>query len=89
VEAGREAAEERGGVFVCVCKGITETAVQRLGESGCVTPERIMESLGLRDDDCCGRCADDIDEFAAIAQDAALITWVPAGTPWRPALLAS
>jgi bacterioferritin-associated ferredoxin len=57
-------------MYVCLCKGITESAVRECGRQGCMTPEKLAATLGIDQDDCCGRCANHIEEFMAIATDA-------------------
>lgn len=54
-------------MYVCLCKGLTESDIQRVGQTGIVEAEKLVEALGLTDDECCGRCARDIQEFVALA----------------------
>ena len=56
-------------MYVCVCKGISEARVQRLGAAGHVAAEPLINALGLRDADCCGRCELEIDEFVGPLDD--------------------
>jgi len=65
-------------VYVCLCKGLTESDVKRQARCGSFTVEALLMDLGLQDDDCCGRCANDAEEFEAIAET----EWIPlrAGT---------
>jgi bacterioferritin-associated ferredoxin len=60
-------------VYVCLCKGLTESDVKRQARSASFTVDALMVDLGLQDDDCCGRCANDAEEFAAIAAT----EWIP------------
>ena len=39
-------------MFVCVCKGITESSVQRIGESGIVEPEALVAVSDLTTTSC-------------------------------------
>jgi len=56
-------------MFLCVCKGITESSVQRIGEAGVIEPEALVAVFGLDDDKlCCGQCREEIDEFVAQAR---------------------
>ena len=56
-------------MFVCVCKGITESSVQRVGESGVIEPDALVAVFGLDDDTlCCGQCREEIDEFVTHAR---------------------
>jgi bacterioferritin-associated ferredoxin len=50
-------------MYVCLCKGLTETDVQRVVRDGQIGPERAISALRLDDDDCCGRCARNIHEL--------------------------
>ncbi len=58
-------------MYLCLCKGITERAVRRLGQAGPVSAPGLLLALGLDDDHCCGRCAREIDEFVALAEEEA------------------
>ena len=53
-------------MYVCLCKGLTESDVRRQA-CGSQTVETLIADLGLEDDDCCGRCAADVEEFESIA----------------------
>jgi len=57
-------------MFMCICKGITESHVESLAQSGVTSPEDLIASLGLHDDRCCGRCAREIDRFVVHATSA-------------------
>ncbi|HEX2171443.1 MAG TPA: hypothetical protein VHL09_03225 [Dehalococcoidia bacterium] len=59
-------------MYLCVCNGIKSSDVRDLGRQGIVQPERLLVVLNLEDDGCCGRCADNIDEFVEIAREAIL-----------------
>ena len=59
-------------MYLCLCKTITESDVKRLARYGTTTPEALkaeglIATLGLNDDDCCGRCLLEIDQFVAVA----------------------
>jgi len=54
-------------VYVCLCKGLTESDVKRQARAGYIPVTLLMDKLGLNDDDCCGRCANDVEEFESIA----------------------
>lgn len=43
-------------MYVCLCRRLTASQVQKAAE-GTETLEGLLTALGLRDDDCCGRCA--------------------------------
>ncbi len=57
-------------MYVCLCKGLTESDVRQVAQDGRVCPETLKTCLGLEDDDCCGRCAKNIQELIAIASGA-------------------
>lgn len=74
-------------MYICVCNGIKASDVRQLGRQGVIQPERLLTLLKLEDGDCCGRCADNIDEFVDLAVEAALEP-VPALAGAVPALSA-
>jgi bacterioferritin-associated ferredoxin len=61
-------------MYVCLCKGLTESDVQQAARTGQVCPETLKMCFGLEDDDCCGRCAKNIYELVAIANSAGSLT---------------
>jgi bacterioferritin-associated ferredoxin len=61
-------------MYVCLCKGLTESDVQQVARAGKVCPETLKTCFGLDDEDCCGRCAKNIHELLAIANDASTLT---------------
>ena len=54
-------------MYLCLCKGITESDVKRLAYYGTTTEQALIAALGLSDDECCGRCLLEIDQFVALA----------------------
>ena len=55
-------------MYVCVCKDIKESDVESLGRAGVTCPNKLAATLGLDDEDnCCGRCLDNIANLATIA----------------------
>jgi bacterioferritin-associated ferredoxin len=54
-------------MYVCLCKGITESDVRRITLAGVSTAEELVASFGLEDEECCGRCAKNIYELVSIA----------------------
>jgi bacterioferritin-associated ferredoxin len=54
-------------VYICLCRGIKETDVRELGRAGVVCPEALTTALGVDQEDCCGRCARNIEELVALA----------------------
>ena len=58
-------------MYVCLCKGLTESDVRRLAQSSGREAEALSTALGLEDDDCCGRCARNIEQLVGMASGAA------------------
>lgn len=56
-------------MFLCVCNSVTQSDVRQLGRQGIVSPDALILALNLEDDACCGRCADNIDEFVTVAEE--------------------
>ena len=54
-------------MYLCLCKGVTESDVKRQARSGTTTASELIATLGLEDDECCGRCVLEIDQFVAVA----------------------
>jgi bacterioferritin-associated ferredoxin len=54
-------------MYLCLCKGITESDVREAGQTGIVMPCQLKAKFGLKDPGCCGRCSKNIQEFAQIA----------------------
>ena len=58
-------------MYVCLCKGITESDVREAGREGLMTRCQLKTKFGLKQSGCCGRCAKNIDELVEIATQAA------------------
>jgi len=54
-------------MYLCLCKGITESDVREAGRAGIVMPCQLKATFGLKEDGCCGRCSKNIHEFVDIA----------------------
>lgn len=54
-------------MYLCLCKGITESDVREAGRAGIVMPCQLKAKFGLKDTDCCGRCSKNIHEYVEIA----------------------
>jgi bacterioferritin-associated ferredoxin len=54
-------------VYICLCKGISESEVQALGRSGICSAEELALTLGLDEDGSCGRCLQNIEALVALA----------------------
>jgi len=69
-------------MYICLCRGIAESDVCRLGRAGVVSAEALADNLGIDSDECCGRCLKNMADLAALAQG----EWIraapraPAGT---------
>lgn len=58
-------------MYVCLCRGITESDVREAGRAGFVMPCQLKSKLGLKQNGNCGRCAKNIHEFVALAAQGA------------------
>ena len=56
-------------MYVCSCKALTKADVRQVGRDGTLTPDALIAALHLSDDDCCGQCADRIQDFMALARE--------------------
>ena len=54
-------------MYLCLCKGITDSDIREAGQAGKVMPCQHKAKFGLKDPGCCGRCSKNIQEFAQIA----------------------
>lgn len=57
-------------MYLCLCKGITDSDVREAGQDGIVMPNCLKTKFGLKDVGCCGRCSKNIHEFVQIATSA-------------------
>lgn len=55
-------------MFLCVCKAVRVSEAVEAAQDGIDTPESIRRHFGFDDDECCGRCADNIDSFVAVVR---------------------
>jgi bacterioferritin-associated ferredoxin len=55
-------------MYICLCKGVTDSRVRALGREGVVSADALATELGIDRDDCCGRCLAGIDNLTAIAE---------------------
>jgi bacterioferritin-associated ferredoxin len=69
-------------MYICLCKGITDSRVRALGRDGVVSPDALAAELGINRDDCCGRCIAGIESLTAIAEAerCSAIRLAPTGT---------
>ena len=56
-------------MFLCVCKGVRVSEAVDAARSGAKTAESLIERFGFEDDECCGRCARDIDALVSLVTD--------------------
>ncbi len=57
-------------MYLCLCKGLTESDVVRLVPAEVPPGPALIAALGRDDEVCCGRCALELDEFVAVADAA-------------------
>ena len=53
-------------MFLCMCKAVRVSEAVDAARAGVDSPESMRQYFGFDDDDCCGRCADDIDAVAEL-----------------------
>jgi bacterioferritin-associated ferredoxin len=66
-------------VYICLCKGISESQVRELGQAGICSADALASVLGLEEEDVCGRCMQNIDALVAIAANNRAGLICPAG----------
>jgi len=54
-------------MYLCLCKGITDSDVRNAARAGVVMPCQIKARFGLKDAGCCGRCCKNIQAFVELA----------------------
>ncbi len=54
-------------MYLCLCKGITDSDVRDAARAGIVMPCQIKARFGLKDAGCCGRCSKNIQAFCQVA----------------------
>lgn len=57
-------------MYLCLCKGITDSDVREAGQDGIVMACQLKAKFGLKEAGCCGRCSKNIHEFVEIAASA-------------------
>jgi bacterioferritin-associated ferredoxin len=55
-------------MYLCLCKGIRECDLRCAVRDRCPAPQHLITTFGLDDEDCCGRCAKNIEEWVALAR---------------------
>ena len=66
-------------MYVCLCKGISESQVRELGQAGICSADALASVLGLEEEEVCGRCLQDIEALVAIAANNLAGTISPSG----------
>lgn len=61
--------ESEVAMYICLCKGITESMVKGLAQRS-VCPGELARKLGLSKEGCCGKCLRNIQAIASLASDA-------------------
>ena len=54
-------------MYICLCKGISESQVRQLGLAGICSPDALARALGLEEEGVCGRCLRNIEALTALA----------------------
>ncbi|HMS84309.1 MAG TPA: (2Fe-2S)-binding protein [Nitrospira sp.] len=54
-------------MYMCLCKGVTESEVRAAGRDGIVMASQLKAKFDLKCNGCCGRCAKNIHEFVEVA----------------------
>ncbi len=57
-------------MYVCLCKGLTESEVQKVALEARGNKQMVISALGLNDKDCCGRCAKNCSSLARVCSAA-------------------
>ena len=52
-------------MFLCVCKAVRVSDAVAVAKRGYDSHDSFKEVFGLEDDDCCGRCASNMEAFVA------------------------
>ena len=60
-------------MYICLCKGISESKIRELGLAGICSPDALARTLGLEEEDVCGRCLRNIEALTALATHAATL----------------
>ena len=55
-------------MFLCVCKAVRVSEAIDAARCGIDSPELIRQHFGFDDEECCGRCAREIESIAVYVQ---------------------
>ena len=53
-------------MYLCLCKGIRVSEAVNAVRSGARSPQSLINRFGLKDKECCGRCARDTQRLAKL-----------------------
>ena len=56
-------------MYMCSCKALSKADVRQVGRGGVTAPDALIRVLHLNDEDCCGQCADRIQDFVDLARE--------------------
>jgi len=65
-------------VYICLCKGISESQVRACGQAGICSADALALVLGLEEEGVCGRCIQGIEALVALATSEATVRGRPA-----------
>ena len=54
-------------MYICLCKGISESQVRECGRLGICSADALAVALGIEEEGVCGRCLRNIDDLVALA----------------------
>lgn len=54
-------------MYICLCKGISESQVRECGRLGICSADALAVALGIEEEGVCGRCIRNIDRLVALA----------------------
>ena len=65
-------------MYICLCKGISESQIRELGRAGICSADALAATLGLEEEGVCGRCLRKIEALVALATREATLRGHPA-----------
>lgn len=54
-------------MYVCICRGVRESDLVQLASGRELSADMLIELLDVDSPDCCGRCVDNADSLAELA----------------------
>jgi len=77
-------------MYVCLCKGLTEADVRQAAllehAADRLDADRLAQTLGIDDEECCGRCVKNIRQLAGLAADCRACIAAPRSLPCSSAI---